>query len=348
MYVCTSLCRLRWPRTSFPGFCPVMEVRRSSQATRWLGTTKVTWNHLWHQARKCTGAIPHPYVEDEVIKQYEPRHKFRCLNCYEQHRPWVQRDHLAKFNMVLFTSIVPDPDALECVSVEDGGHPSYQLVPCWWTDDTEKKYINMLKEFAAGVPKGNYKNVDYKSIAKRIEELTDTFRTDVPCFEMHAVPDKNKVVCASLNKCNGYEHCDENPQVVSGFFFPRHLEVGNKEIFTSWKELIDELNLSLGLVEPEPEPQEPAPSPHMGPEGCWMSPASDDDGEEEPDAGDGWCYAGSMECDAGSMEDDTAPSSTYEPSPEPSFLAVLGGLNPLRGIIPWRTTSTSASSTDRV
>jgi len=276
--------------------------------------------------------------------------------------------------MVLVTSVVPTPDEWIVVGEEEANQPDLQLVPAWWTQASEKQYINIMKEYAAGVHKGNYQSVNYTTISQKIVAMTDPFKKNVPIMTPHLCPDKKKTLVGSIKQCAGYEHCDGEPKMIEGFFFPNHLKVTNDEIFTNWDDLIDQLNLSLGLVEASqlqgpapavpspmspavPSPMSPAvpsplspPSPHTGPEGCWMSPSDEDD---EPDSGHGWCAGGSMDDLPNAIEDVVHIHGTphaRSTTDTGSILEALGELNPFRGVLPYRTrqTSTSASSTDVV
>jgi len=159
-----------------------------------------TWNHLWLQE-----------LIDGIL-----HHHFRCPMCITLFQPWVERDSLLKFNKVIITS---DPDD------EEG---EYQVLPTLWPSTAEEKFLNILKEYSAGVKKGG--DIKYESAQKDIETILMSKKNIFVKFEDHMAP-KAELIRADIRYCKGYDHHDITPKIMSGFFLEGAHNIAAKDVF---------------------------------------------------------------------------------------------------------------------
>ncbi len=171
----------------------------------------ITYNHLWHQQRGKDGSL---------------RHRFRCRACHSAYAPWLQREKLITYNKVLLLGSQP-------------GETSCQVIPAFWSPTAEQKFINLMKEFQTNFTAEDANQLKYENITSKMEQLlfNNPKKRTLKEFTVK-VPDMTKVQ-AWLKDCEGYEHCDDSPKEIPGFYFTE--AVPDDEIFNEWDSLINEL-----------------------------------------------------------------------------------------------------------
>jgi hypothetical protein len=106
-------------------------------------------------------------------------------------KPWVQRDNLTKFNKVIVTN---DPTA-------QGG--DLQVLPVWWPAAAETKFLNVLKEFAAG-SNINAPEITYENAQHSIDHILRSKMNVFAKFEEHMLPKEKIRKVNDLKSCKGY------------------------------------------------------------------------------------------------------------------------------------------------
>ena len=66
-------------------------------------------------------------------------------------------------------------------------------------------------------------------------------------FEKVAVPGPWKERICNLHDCKNYAHCTIEPDEVEGFFFKKHMEVTEEQIFKDFDVLCNEITSCLNM-----------------------------------------------------------------------------------------------------
>ena len=148
--------------------------------------------------------------------------------CHRQYAPWVEdANKLVTFNKLLLSTQGAD----------------LALLPAWWPQSAEQKFLNLLKEWTLQVQQGRTPQIDYNAASASISAVLA-----VPGVASYPQPDflqleapTAALVVADLAHCKGFEHCPAHHR-TSGFWLPvATRNIPKEQVFNDYDSLITSL-----------------------------------------------------------------------------------------------------------